>query len=82
MDVRNLTLIEIADLLDEAWLADLGTGKDGLDEATRAALADRPGCDEDLRAEVWAAWRIARCTPRIRTSASTMPSITCLLTRM
>lgn len=57
MDVRDLTPIEIADLLDEAWLADLGNGEAGPDEATRVALADRLGCDEDLRAEAWAAWR-------------------------
>ncbi len=29
----------------------------GLDQETRADLADRIGCDEDLRAEAWAAWR-------------------------
>ena len=57
VDVRVLTAIEIADLLNEAWLADLGSGAGGPDEATRAALADRLGCDEDLRAEAWAAWR-------------------------
>ncbi len=57
MDVRDLTPIEIADLLDEAWLADLGSRKDGPDEATRAALADRLNCDEDLWAKAWAAWQ-------------------------
>ena len=57
MNVRDLTPVEIADLLDAAWLADLGSGKDGPDAAIRAALADRLGCDEDLRAEAWAAWQ-------------------------
>jgi len=57
MNVRDLTPVEIADLLDAAWLADLAEGVDGPDAQTRAALADRLGCDEDLRAEAWAAWR-------------------------
>lgn len=57
MNVRDLTPIEIADLLYAAWLADRGNGADGSDETTRAALADRLGCDEDLRAEAWAAWQ-------------------------
>lgn len=56
VNVRDLTPVEIADLLDEAWLADLG-GTAGLDAQTRAALADRLGCDEDLRAEAWTTWR-------------------------
>lgn len=50
MDVRSLTPVEIADLLDGAWLPDLAGGVDGPDAQTRAALADRLGCDE---AEYW-----------------------------
>ncbi|WP_189070549.1 hypothetical protein [Deinococcus radiotolerans] len=57
MDVRDLTPVEIADLLDAAYLADQGEPGDAPDPATRAELADRLGCDEDLRAEVWGAWR-------------------------
>ncbi|WP_189065945.1 hypothetical protein [Deinococcus seoulensis] len=57
MDVRDLTPVEIADLLDTAWRADQGEDADGPDVQTRAEIADRLGCDEDLRAEVWAAWR-------------------------
>ncbi len=56
MDVHTLSPVEIADLLDAAWLDDLGGGKDGPDPETRAALADRLGCDAALRAEVWARW--------------------------
>lgn len=57
MNVRDLTPVEIADLLDAAWRADQGQPLDDPDPLTRAALADRLGCDEDLRAEAWAAWR-------------------------
>ena len=49
MNVRDLTPIEIADLLYAAWLADRGNEADGLDETTRAALADRLGCDGTSR---------------------------------
>ena len=57
MDVRDLTPIEIANLLDAAYRTDQGEVADGPDAATRSDLADRLGCDEDLRAEVWSAWR-------------------------
>lgn len=57
MDVRELTAVEIADLLDAAYRADQGDELDAPDLEARSALADRLGCDEDLRADVWAAWR-------------------------
>lgn len=57
MDVRDLTAVEIADLLDAAWREDQGEAVSGPDQETRTYLADRLGCDEDLRAEAWAAWR-------------------------
>lgn len=57
MDVRDLTAVEIADLLDAAWRADQGEDAGGPDVEVRSALADRLGCNEDLRAEAWAAWR-------------------------
>ena len=57
MDVRSLTPVEIADLLDAAYRADQGEDVDAPDPFTRADLADRLGCNEDLREEAWIAWR-------------------------
>lgn len=57
MNVRDLSPVELADLLDAAWRADQGEAVSGPDGDTRTSLADRLGCDEDLRAETWAAWR-------------------------
>lgn len=57
MNVRDLTPVELAGLLDAAYRADQGDPVDAPDPLTRVALADRLGCDEDLRAAVWEAWR-------------------------
>ena len=57
MNVRGLSAVESADLLDAAWREDQGEAVSGPDQETRTSLADRLGCDEDLRAEAWAAWR-------------------------
>ncbi|MBX8466459.1 hypothetical protein BXU09_17715 [Deinococcus sp. LM3] len=49
--------MELADLLDATWSVDQGGAVSGPDQESRTHLADRPGCDEDLRAEAWVAWR-------------------------
>ena len=51
MDVRTLTPVEIADLLDAAWRADQGEDVQGPGPLTRTYLADWLGCHEDLRAD-------------------------------
>ncbi|MXV21805.1 hypothetical protein [Deinococcus xianganensis] len=56
MDVRDLTAVEIADLLDAAWREDQGEAVRGPDQETSMSLADRLGCNEDRHAEAWAAW--------------------------
>lgn len=57
MHPRDLTPIEIAELLAEAYVQDQ-VGKQGsLRRDTRTALANYLGCHEEVRAEVWALWR-------------------------
>lgn len=53
MHPASLTAPEIADLLAQAYAEDQGYGHDGPSAEERTALADRLGCDETLRAEVW-----------------------------
>lgn len=57
MHPRDLTPIEIADLLDAMYRQDLGERGDGPDLATRSELADYLGCHEDARAAALEAWR-------------------------
>lgn len=55
--VRDLTVIEIAELLHEAYLEDRGLGATGPDPVTRQELADLIGCHPELRDAVWDEWR-------------------------
>lgn len=57
MNVRDLTPVELANLVEAAYRADQGEGVEAPDLDVRVVLADRLDCDEDLRAEPWAAWR-------------------------
>ena len=57
MHPRDLTPVEMADLLDDAYREDRGLGTAGLDPVTRLELADYLGCHPEVQAEVWAAWR-------------------------
>ena len=57
MQPRDLTPVEMADLLDDAYREDRGLGTAGPDPVTRLELADYLGCHPEVQAEVWAAWR-------------------------
>lgn len=56
MRPAELTPVEIADQLHEAYLHDLGTRPHGPPPAQRTALADYLGCHEDAREHSWEAW--------------------------
>jgi hypothetical protein len=57
MHPRDLSPIELADLLDDAYREDRKLGTNGPDPAVRLELADFLGCHPEVQAEVWAAWR-------------------------
>lgn len=49
--------VEIADLLNRAFLHDRGDSEENITGEERVALADFLGCHEDVRQEVLAAWQ-------------------------
>lgn len=53
MRPADLTPVEIADLLAEAYAQDQGYSLDGPTQAERTALADYLGCHEAVRAKAW-----------------------------
>ncbi|WP_019011624.1 hypothetical protein [Deinococcus aquatilis] len=57
MHPRDLTAVELADLLDAAYRQDRGLTREGPDPEVRMELADLLGCHPDVQAEAWAAWQ-------------------------
>lgn len=57
MQPSELSSVEIADLLNTAFLHDRGDAEDNITDDERTALADYLGCNEEARQEVLAAWR-------------------------
>ncbi|THF68330.1 hypothetical protein E7T06_16835 [Deinococcus sp. Arct2-2] len=57
MHPRDLTPVELADLLDAAHRQDRGLSREGPDLELRGELADFLGCHPDVQAEAWAAWQ-------------------------
>jgi hypothetical protein len=57
MHPRDLTPVEMADLLDDAYREDRGLGTAGPDPVTRLELADYLGCHPKVQAQVWEAWQ-------------------------
>jgi hypothetical protein len=57
MHPRDLTPIELADLLDAAYRQDRGLSREGPAPELRVELADFLGCHSDVQAEAWAAWQ-------------------------
>ncbi|WP_420594292.1 hypothetical protein [Deinococcus sp.] len=53
---RDLTPVEIADVLARMYAADQGATGDAPTPAQRTALADYLGCHEDARAAAFEAW--------------------------
>lgn len=66
MDVRHLTPVEIADLLDAAYRADQGEDVDGPDPLTRGSLAAYLGGDQEMHQDAWLAWRYELITQERR----------------
>lgn len=57
MHPRQLTPVELADLLDAAYRQDRGLDGFGLDLAERVELADFLGCHPDIHSAAWEAWQ-------------------------
>ncbi|UQN04877.1 hypothetical protein [Deinococcus sp. QL22] len=57
MHPRDLTPVELADLLDAAYRQDRGLTREGPDLELRVELADYLGCHPDVQAEAWMAWQ-------------------------
>ncbi|MFB9990482.1 hypothetical protein ACFFLM_00550 [Deinococcus oregonensis] len=57
MHQRDLTPVELADLLDAAYRQDRGLGGEGLGLPERVELADFLGCHPDVQAKAWLAWQ-------------------------
>lgn len=53
MHPRDLTPVELADLLDAAYRQDRGLSWEGPDLKLRAELADFLGCHPGVQAEAW-----------------------------
>ena len=57
MHLRDLTPVQLADLLDDAYREDRGLGNAGPDPVTRLELADYLGCHPEVQAQVWETWQ-------------------------
>ncbi|MFB9995467.1 hypothetical protein ACFFLM_26400 [Deinococcus oregonensis] len=57
MHPRDLSPIELADLLDAAYRQDRGWAEGGVGWMERGELANYLGCHPDVQAEAWAAWQ-------------------------
>ena len=57
MHPRDLTPVELADLLDAAYRQDRGLTRDGPALELRSELADYLGCHPDVQAQAWEAWQ-------------------------
>ena len=57
MHPRDLTPVEIADLLDAAYREDRGLGDGGPDTATRLELASYLGGHPEVEAQAWEVWQ-------------------------
>ncbi|MFB9991205.1 hypothetical protein ACFFLM_04310 [Deinococcus oregonensis] len=57
MHPRDLTAVELADLLDAAYRQDRSLSREGPDLVTRVELADFLGCHPEVQAEAWSAWQ-------------------------